>query len=96
MLCRRGKVTRDDIGSIKIYDSTTEVEISAGAAEYFAENVRRTDGDDIRINPIAAGDRGEASAPRPRFDKPKFDKPKFDKPRGEAPAFDRTKDDRPM
>ncbi len=100
MLCRRGKVTRDDIGSIKIYDSTTEVEISAGAAEYFAENVRRTDGDDIRINPIAAGDRGEASAPRPRFDKPKFDKPKFDKPkfdkpRGEAPAFDRTKDDRP-
>ena len=95
MLCRRGKVTRDDIGSIKIYDSTTEVEISAGAAEYFAENVRRTDGDDIRINPIAAGDRGEAAAPRPRFDKPKFDKPKFDKPNYDKPKFDRPKFDKP-
>ncbi len=91
MLCRRGKVTRDDIGSIKIYDSTTEVEISAGAAEYFAENVRRTDGDDIRINPIAAGDRGEASAQRPRFDKPKFDKPKFDKP-----SFDKPRSEKPQ
>ncbi len=95
MLCRRGKVTRDDIGSIKIYDSTTEVEISAGAAEYFAENVRRTDGDDIRINPIAAGDRGEASAPRPRFDKPKFDKPKFDKPKFDKPREDAAAFDRP-
>ena len=64
MLCRRGKVTRDDIGAIRIFENATEVEISAEAAERFAQNVRRTDGDDIRINPLAEGERVERDAPR--------------------------------
>jgi ATP-dependent RNA helicase DeaD len=68
MLCRRGKVTRDDIGTIRILDTTTEVEISAAAAEHFAANARRTDGDDIRINPMPPGVRG--AAPSMGFEKP--------------------------
>jgi ATP-dependent RNA helicase DeaD len=101
MLCRRGKVTRDDIGSIRIFDTTTEVEIAATAAEHFAENVRRTDGDDIRINPIAAGER-EAPSARPRFDRPKghFNKPErpFAKPRSfqdRPPREDKPREDKP-
>jgi ATP-dependent RNA helicase DeaD len=94
MLCRRGKVTRDDIGTIRIQELFTEVEISGEAAENFAVNVRRTDGDDIRINPISANDRGGA-AERPRFEKPRFDKPKFDKPRFDKPKFDKPRFDKP-
>ena len=94
MLCRRGKVTRDDIGTIRIQELFTEVEISGEAAENFAVNVRRTDGDDIRINPISASDRG-APTERPRFDKPRFDKPKFDKPKFDKPGSGKRGFDKP-
>ncbi len=102
MLCRRGKVTRDDIGAIRIFDTITEVEISQAAAEHFAENARKTDGDDIRINPISANDRREAEE-RPRFSKPRPDKPRYERLRDadpkpfedRAPREDRAPEDRP-
>ncbi len=99
MLCRRGKVTRDDIGNIRILDNHTEVQITSGAAENFASNVRRTDGDDIRINPMAAGEHSGVVA-RPRFDKPRFERnkgdgPKFGRDQGEAPRPPKPYDDRP-
>lgn len=75
MLCRRGKVTKDDIGAIRIFDNATEVEISGEAAERFAVNIRKTDGDDIRINPLAPGEQAEREAPHrsgpPRSPKPR-------------------------
>jgi ATP-dependent RNA helicase DeaD len=50
MLCRRGSVKKDDIGTIRILDSTTEFEISARVASRFAARIRRPDkGDSIRI-----------------------------------------------
>ena len=36
MICRRGGIDKHDIGAIRIYDTTTEFEISAQAAEKFS------------------------------------------------------------
>ncbi|KAB0679307.1 DEAD/DEAH box helicase [Aureimonas leprariae] len=44
LLCRRGRVSRDEIGAIKIYDRETKFEVAAGAAQRFAEAARETRG----------------------------------------------------
>ncbi|MDX7950871.1 DEAD/DEAH box helicase [Lichenihabitans sp. Uapishka_5] len=44
MLCRRGDITRQDIGAIRIFDRETKVEIHPDKAAHFAEAVRRTNG----------------------------------------------------
>jgi ATP-dependent RNA helicase DeaD len=100
MLCRRGKVTRDDIGNIRILDDVTEVQISGEAADHFAENVRKVDGDDIRISRMAPGE-GSGVVERPRYDKPRFardgegGKPAYGKPAGGKPAFGKPDDGKP-
>lgn len=48
MLCRRGNVTKQDIGAIRIFDNETKVEIAAGVAATFAESMARPSGDNIR------------------------------------------------
>jgi ATP-dependent RNA helicase DeaD len=54
MICRRGGIDKHDIGAIRIMDTTTEFEISAGVAESFAAKIRRPDKEDnIRIEPLA-------------------------------------------
>ncbi|NEV78666.1 DEAD/DEAH box helicase, partial [Rhodopseudomonas sp. BR0C11] len=53
MICRRGGITRQDIGAIRILDTTTEFEISPAAADAFAAQIKRPDHDDnIRIEPL--------------------------------------------
>ncbi|QLH73001.1 DEAD/DEAH box helicase [Rhodopseudomonas palustris] len=53
MICRRGGITRQDIGAIRILDTTTEFEISSAAADAFAAQIKRPDHDDnIRIEPL--------------------------------------------
>ena len=55
MICRRGGVDKNDIGAIRILDTTTEFEISKEVAESFAVKIRRPDKEDnIRIEPLAA------------------------------------------
>jgi ATP-dependent RNA helicase DeaD len=71
MICRRGGVEKHEIGAINIYDTTTEFEIAADAAERFAAQIRRPDKEDggIRIEALPAGP--QAAAPsRPRVGKP--------------------------
>ncbi|MBB3998799.1 DEAD/DEAH box helicase [Aureimonas pseudogalii] len=48
LLCRRGKITRDDIGAIRIFDKETKFEIAEAAAKRFAASAEGTD-DDITI-----------------------------------------------
>ena len=60
MICRRGGIDKNDIGAIRIYQSITEFEISAKAAENFAAKVQGPDKDDILIERLADGPRGEA------------------------------------
>ena len=71
MICRRGGIDKQDIGAIRIMDTTTEFEISERVAESFAVKIRRPDKEDnIRIEPLAGAPTGQppqekrAHAPR--------------------------------
>jgi len=71
MICRRGGVEKQDIGAIRIMDTTTEFEISAGVADSFAAMIKRPDKEDnIRIELL-----GDAPAERPHTTK-SWDGPK--------------------
>ncbi|KAA0970526.1 DEAD/DEAH box helicase [Aureimonas fodinaquatilis] len=75
MLCRRGRITRDDIGAIRIFERETKFEISQEAAQRFASAAVGTDGDDITIG---QSDRvpGAADKAAPRRSKPPFSRDK--------------------
>jgi ATP-dependent RNA helicase DeaD len=60
MICRRGGIDKNDIGAIRIFDTSTEFEISAQAAELFTSKIRRPDKEDnIRIEALPDGPQGE-------------------------------------
>ena len=54
MLCKRGGVTRQDIGPIRIFERETKVLISDQAARDFARAVHGTEVQGVRIEPAAA------------------------------------------
>src|SRR6185437_11649422 len=105
MICRRGGINKNDIGAIRIYQAITEFEISAKAAEKFAAKVQDPDKDDIHIEALPDGPRGEAPADASveNGDARGNDKPRYDKPRkhhderfrermrkpGKKPGFDK-------
>jgi ATP-dependent RNA helicase DeaD len=87
MICRRGGVEKQDIGAIRIMDTTTEFEISARVVDSFTAAIKRPDKEDnIRIELL-----GDAPAERPHTTK-SWDGPKH-KPR-EA-GRDARREDRP-
>lgn len=65
-LCRRGHVTKREIGAIRIFDRETRFEIQAAVAQRFATMLRKTDdGDpDVRIEMVPEGAGDPQSAPR--------------------------------
>ncbi|WP_315719721.1 MULTISPECIES: DEAD/DEAH box helicase [unclassified Bradyrhizobium] len=76
MICRRGGIDKQDIGAIKISDTTTEFEIAARVADSFAANIRRPDKEDtIRIEPLGAAptEQGTSDKPRPEKRAPRRD-----------------------
>ncbi len=93
MLCKKGGLSREDIGAIRIFQDETKVEIAAGKLEAFLKAMRRPGPDQLPAEPTSAPtDQELQSRPKPRFsDKPRFDdKPRFadkppfrDKPQGE-------------
>jgi ATP-dependent RNA helicase DeaD len=54
LICRRGHVTKADIGQIRIFDRETKFEIAATAAERFAAALAAAPGDSIRIERAGA------------------------------------------
>jgi len=63
MICRRGGIDKQDIGAIRIMDTTTEFEISQRVAESFAAKIKRPDKEDnIRIETLDRAAQPEASA----------------------------------
>ncbi len=88
MICRRGKVTKQDIGAIRIFDNETKIEIFGAAADKFAQAVKKSvGGEDVtftRLNDKA--DRVEvkpyapSGKPAPRGGKPSFKHRKGEKP----------------
>lgn len=66
MICRRGGIGKQDIGAIRIFDSSTEFEISANAVDEFTAKIKRPDKEDnIRIEALPNGPQGDT----PSFDK---------------------------
>jgi ATP-dependent RNA helicase DeaD len=55
MLCRKGNITKQDIGVIRIFDHETKIEIAEGVAAQFAVNMRRPGGDNIQIEQLGSG-----------------------------------------
>jgi ATP-dependent RNA helicase DeaD len=68
LICRRGHVTKREIGGIRILDRETRFEIARHAAGRFASAVRRRDEMDasIRIEAIRTGDRPKHGGGRSR------------------------------
>jgi ATP-dependent RNA helicase DeaD len=61
MLCRRGGITKDDIGAIRVFEHVTRVEIVGGAVSRFEEQSSKPDRKDPRL--VIELDRGR---PPPR------------------------------
>lgn len=57
LLCRRGHITKSDVGAIRIGDRETFFQIPRNVADRFAESLRRTAGadDDVTIEPAGDG-----------------------------------------
>ncbi|MCK0198203.1 DEAD/DEAH box helicase [Ancylobacter sp. 6x-1] len=67
LICRRGNVTRADIGVIRIFDNETAFEIGADATERFLAGLRKPGGEDVVIEPLAEAPSGRPTArPAPR------------------------------
>jgi ATP-dependent RNA helicase DeaD len=63
MICRRGGIDKNDIGAIKIMDTTTEFEISERVADSFAVKIKRPDKEDnIRLEPLADAPQRQAAS----------------------------------
>lgn len=79
MICRLGHVTKKEIGAIRIFDRETKFEIAKAVEAKFADAVRATAEDDIRIEPSSppgaapgkggAHRKGAANDGRPPFRK---------------------------
>ncbi|WP_206452917.1 DEAD/DEAH box helicase [Aurantimonas marina] len=85
LLCRRGKITREEIGAIKIFDRETKVEISESVAKKFAAAAEVSDGDDITISMADSPGDGGARAGRGPSGKPRGKKPYQGKRQDGAP-----------
>ena len=83
LICRRGNVTRQEIGAIRIFEEETAFEVSLAAAERFGEAVRKVEGD-VTIEPLPGGPPQD----RPARIKPVRRKPYHDKPHRDAPHRD--------
>ncbi len=71
MICRRGKITKQDIGAIRIFDRDTRFEVTEQAAAKFATAISRMDGGDIQIELLREGPGNAESAARgPRKSRP--------------------------
>jgi ATP-dependent RNA helicase DeaD len=77
IICRLGHVTKKEIGSIKIFDRETKFEIVKSHAPKFASAVRKTNDEDIRIEPADSG------PAKPRDSKSREGKP-WDRPKDKS------------
>lgn len=93
MICRRGGIGKSDIGAIRIFDASTEFEVSANAAEAFAQKIKRPDKEDnIRIEALPSGPQGGDAQPAKRSGRPDYKGKNNDKPAHHGKPF---RDDKP-
>lgn len=78
LICRRGNVTRKDIGVIRILDEETAFEVTPAVADRFYKVAGKADGDDVIIEPLSGPPSGQ-SRPSARG-KPMHTLPPSEKP----------------
>ncbi len=71
MLCRKGNITKQDIGVIRIFDHETKIEIAETVAAQFALNMRRPGGDNIQIEQLGGSLDSASTDTSARSRKPK-------------------------
>ena len=86
MLCRRGAITRQEIGAIRIFPNETKVEIAAAAAQRFAAAVIG-DGEDVAVTLLGpdGGERHTRGDTRPSKPQRAFEQRKHEKHEGKKP-----------
>jgi ATP-dependent RNA helicase DeaD len=72
MICRQGKITKQEIGSIRIFERDTRFEIEASVAERFIAAVNQIERADVRIEPMGEHGQGENRSTEPRAGKPSY------------------------
>jgi ATP-dependent RNA helicase DeaD len=74
MICRRGKVTKADIGAIRIFDRETKFEVAEGAADRMIAAAKHNGGEEIRLE-VLGPDGGVRHTPQeaPRGPRPPRD-----------------------
>ncbi len=101
LICRRGKVTKPDIGAIRITENETRFEIANAVLEKFKGSIAHAEDDDVAITPYTGphDDAVSPHTPRKKFKsggKPKFGGGGFGKPKfagGAKPSFKGKKGD---
>ena len=66
LICRQGKITKDEIGAIRVMERETRFEIDIAAAEKFIASVRQVERPDIRIEILDEAARTERTPHEPR------------------------------
>ena len=82
MICRMGKITKSDIGAIRIFDRDTKFEVFETVAKRFQAAVAQVEKPEVRIEPLnEAPPTGPAQRHKKKFaDKAAFGKPAHGKP----------------
>lgn len=82
MICRLGKITKQDIGAIRIFERETKFEIDAKLVDRFVATLAQIEKPEFRIERLAEGPNSERSEPAPprRAAKPNGWKGKSDNP----------------
>jgi ATP-dependent RNA helicase DeaD len=76
LICRQGRIVKQDVGAIRILERETHFEIDAAAADRFVAALRQVQNPEGRIEPLGAdGPRDRASRPDPRTAAPRKFKP---------------------
>jgi ATP-dependent RNA helicase DeaD len=71
MLCRKGNITKQDIGAIRIFEHETKIEVAEPVAAQFAVNMRRPGGDNIRVEQLSGRSEPVSLEAPPKGFKPK-------------------------
>jgi ATP-dependent RNA helicase DeaD len=105
LICRRGKVTKPDIGAIRITENETRFEIANTVLEKFKAAIGTAEDDDVAITTYTGGHDEPSSPHTPRKfkrsggngggGKPKFDNGKSGKPKGKKKVFGRADGGKP-
>jgi len=81
MICRMGKITKSDIGAIRIFDRDTKFEISESVAKRFIAAVAQVEKPEVRIEAL---NEAPPTGSAPRHKKSFGDKPAFGKSHGKS------------